>query len=58
MSHPELKYYAVDLSVLLEYLIEKHVIQTIKVDTKGQGVFHRYYQIVKIIQKVFFCIDH
>ena len=45
MSHPELKYYAVDLSVLLEYLIEKHVIQTIKVDTKGQGVFHRYYKL-------------
>ena len=45
MNHPELKYYTVDLSVLLEYLIEKHVIQTIKVNTKGQGIFHRYYQV-------------
>ena len=45
MDHPELKYYAVDLSVLLEYLIEKHVIQTIKVNTKGQEIFHRYYQV-------------
>ncbi len=44
MNHPELKYYAVDLSVLLEYLIEKHVIQTIKVNTKGQEIFHSYYQ--------------
>ena len=44
MNHPELKYYSVDLSVLLEYLIEKHVVHTIKVNTKGQGIFHRYYQ--------------
>lgn len=45
MNHPELKYYAVDLNVLLEYLIEKHVVKTIKVNTKGQGIFHRYYQV-------------
>ncbi|MEH6948858.1 nucleotidyltransferase-like protein [Bacillus sp. JJ634] len=44
MNHPELIHYTVDLSVLVEYLIEKHVIQSIKVETKGQGVFHRYYQ--------------
>ncbi|USK60522.1 nucleotidyltransferase-like protein [Peribacillus asahii] len=44
MNHPELIHYTVDLSVLVEYLIEKHVIQPIKVETKGQGVFHRYYQ--------------
>ncbi len=49
MDHPELKYYSVDLGVLLEYLIEKHVIQTIKVNTKGQGVYHRYYQVLKNI---------
>lgn len=45
MDHPELIHYTVDLGVLLEYLIEKHAIQTIKVETKGQGIFHRYYQI-------------
>ncbi|RID81767.1 hypothetical protein D1953_19440 [Peribacillus asahii] len=44
MNHPELIYYTVDLSVLVQYLIEKHVIQSVKVETKGQGVFHRYYQ--------------
>ncbi|AZV41398.1 nucleotidyltransferase-like protein [Peribacillus asahii] len=44
MNHPELIHYTVDLSVLVEYLIEKHVIQSVKVETKGQGVFHRYYQ--------------
>ena len=53
MNQPELKYYAVDLSVLLEYLIEKHVIQTIKVNTKGQGIFHRYYHIVKNLKSIF-----
>ena len=47
MDHPELKYYSVDLGVLLEYLIEKHVIQTIKVNTKGQGIYHRYYHVLK-----------
>ena len=45
MNHPELTYYAVDLGVLLEYLIEKHVIKTINVETKGQGIFQRYYQV-------------
>ena len=30
MNHPELKYYAVDLSVLLEYLIEKHLFKQLK----------------------------
>lgn len=45
MNHAELKYYAVDLSVVLEYLIEKHVIQTVKVETKGQEIYHRYYHV-------------
>lgn len=45
MSHPELAYYSVDLNVLLEYLIEKHIVQIIKVPTKGQEIYHRYYQI-------------
>lgn len=45
MNQSELKYYTVDLSVLIEYLIEKHVIRTIKVNSKVSGVYHRYYQV-------------
>ena len=45
MSHPELAHYSVDLSVLLEYLIEKNVIDVIKVETKGQEIYHRYYRV-------------
>ncbi|KKB33749.1 nucleotidyltransferase-like protein [Bacillus thermotolerans] len=46
LDHPEIHYYAVDLSVLLEYLIEKSFVQEFRVETKGQGVYHRYYQAV------------
>lgn len=45
MDHPELKYYSVDLGVLIEYLIEKKVIDVIKVETKGHEVYHRYYSV-------------
>lgn len=47
MDHPEVKYYAVDLTVLLEYLIGKKVISTIEVETKGNDIYHRYYQVEK-----------
>jgi hypothetical protein len=44
MSHPELEPYSVDLGILVEYLIEKKILDVVKVETKGQGIFHRYYQ--------------
>lgn len=47
LSHVELKEYSVDLSMLLEYLIEKGFIDVVNEETKGQGVFHRYYQVSK-----------
>ncbi len=47
MSHEELRLYSVDLEMLLEYLIEKKVIEVIKEETKGQGIFHRYYRVGK-----------
>lgn len=43
MNHPELEMYSVDLGMLIEYLVEKRVIELVKVETKGQGLFHRYY---------------
>ena len=47
MSEPELIPYSVDLGVLLEYLIEKHLIGVVNIETKGQGVFHRGYRLNK-----------
>ena len=45
MEHPELSYYSIDIGVLLEYLIEKKVVDTIKVETKGHEVYHRFYHV-------------
>ncbi|MDQ0220817.1 hypothetical protein ELQ35_20930 [Peribacillus cavernae] len=45
MEHPELTHYSVDLSVLLEYLIDKNIIEVIKAETKGQEIYHRYYRV-------------
>jgi hypothetical protein len=44
MAHPELAPYSVDLGILVEYLIEKKILDVVKVETKGQGIFHRYYR--------------
>ena len=45
MVHPELTAYSVDLGILVEYLIEKRILAVVNVETKGQGTFHRYYQV-------------
>ncbi|MCM3569417.1 nucleotidyltransferase-like protein [Neobacillus mesonae] len=45
LNEKELKTYSVDLPVLLEYLIEKHILEVVNVETKGQGVFHRCYRV-------------
>ncbi|HLO10982.1 MAG TPA: nucleotidyltransferase-like protein [Pseudoneobacillus sp.] len=45
MEHEELSSYSVDLEVLLEYLIDKSFIQVVSMETKGHGVYHRYYQV-------------
>ncbi|WP_066394153.1 nucleotidyltransferase-like protein [Neobacillus mesonae] len=47
MGEPELIPYSVDLSVLLEYLIDKHLLEIVNIETKGQGVFHRCYRVNK-----------
>ncbi|MDQ0231770.1 nucleotidyltransferase-like protein [Metabacillus malikii] len=46
-QHPELKYYSVDLSILLEYLVERKYILTEKVQTKSKDVFHLMYFLQK-----------
>lgn len=47
MNEKELIPYSVDMSVLLEYLIEKHLLEVINIETKGQRVFHRCYRVAK-----------
>ncbi|MFY4776514.1 nucleotidyltransferase-like protein [Metabacillus sp. RGM 3146] len=47
LEHPEIQYYSVDLGILIEFLIEKHLIEVVKVETKGQQIFHRTYSISK-----------
>lgn len=46
-SHPEIKPYGVDISILLEYLIEKELIKVVPVETKQAGIFRRIYQLQK-----------
>jgi len=45
LNHPKLKYYSVDLPVMLEYLIAKKLIEVINVDTKGNNLYHRLYKL-------------
>lgn len=47
MNHEELQLYSVDLSMLLEYLIDKNIIEVVNQETKGQGIYHRFYKLGK-----------
>ncbi|MFT4416683.1 nucleotidyltransferase-like protein [Fredinandcohnia humi] len=47
MEHPELQIYSVDLEVFIEFLVDKHLLDVEKVETKGQGIFHRTYKVNK-----------
>jgi hypothetical protein len=47
IKHEELVEYSVDLGMLIEYLIDRGYIDVKNVETKGQGVFHRYYFVAK-----------
>jgi hypothetical protein len=43
MNHPEVKTYAIDLGVLMEFLVEKEIVFVHNIETKGKGLYHRYY---------------
>ncbi len=43
VHHPEIRPYAIDLGILLEFLIEKDIIMVKKVETKGKSFYHRHY---------------
>ncbi|MCJ7843310.1 nucleotidyltransferase-like protein [Lederbergia sp. NSJ-179] len=44
-SHPELAYYGTNLNILVEYLVEKELIEPIHVDSKTPGLFHIKYKL-------------
>ncbi|HEY4552784.1 MAG TPA: nucleotidyltransferase-like protein [Bacillaceae bacterium] len=43
-SNPELSHYGVDLEIFLEYLIEKDFVETVEIESKGEGIYHRCYR--------------
>ncbi|WP_210367345.1 nucleotidyltransferase-like protein [Bacillus sp. REN3] len=45
LMHPELTPYSVDLGILIEYLIDKKILEAVEAETKGQGIHHRFYRI-------------
>lgn len=45
MEKEELLIYSVDLGMLLEYLIEKNIIEVVNIETKSPNVYHRLYRI-------------
>lgn len=47
LNEKELVPYSVDMSVLLGYLIERHLVEVVNIETKGNGVFHRCYRAAK-----------
>jgi hypothetical protein len=47
LNHEEAKHYSVDLGMLIEYLTDKGFVEIVDVETKGKGVYHRYYRVPK-----------
>lgn len=47
----ELRNYSVDLEVFIEYLVDKGLIQIDRLSTKGEGIFHRYYNVESLSAK-------
>ncbi|MGC4377025.1 nucleotidyltransferase-like protein [Fictibacillus sp. Mic-4] len=45
MDHEDIAEYAIDLTVLLEHLIEKGIVHVIRRETKGKNLYHRHYTV-------------
>ncbi|MBM7704453.1 nucleotidyltransferase-like protein [Metabacillus iocasae] len=43
MTHEEIEPYAIDLGVLIEFLVDKGIIDVKRVETKGKHIYHRHY---------------
>ncbi|MCA0971795.1 hypothetical protein LCM20_14405 [Halobacillus litoralis] len=46
-NHPDIQHYILDLSSMIEYLVENKVIEVILQETKGVGIYHRTYKPVE-----------
>lgn len=44
-SHPDLTYYGTDLNLMIEYLVNKEVIEPLQVESKTPGLFHTKYKM-------------
>ncbi|MET3683094.1 hypothetical protein ABID56_001185 [Alkalibacillus flavidus] len=42
---PDVSHYSLDLAILLEYLVERGIVETKLIETKGKHVYHRCYQV-------------
>lgn len=49
IEHKDLRIYSVDLVILVEYLIEKKYIHVVEVESKGIGLYHRYYTVKELL---------
>jgi hypothetical protein len=47
MNEEELLPYSLDLEVLLSFLIDKHLVEVVNIETKGQRIFHRNYKVAE-----------
>ncbi|WP_082234816.1 nucleotidyltransferase-like protein [Halobacillus massiliensis] len=47
-THPEIQEYALDLSSMIEYLVEKELVEVMLQDTKGAFIYHRMYKLANI----------
>lgn len=45
--HPEIQEYILDLSSMIEYLVENQIIEVVLQETKGENIFHRKYKPVE-----------
>lgn len=45
------KDYSLDLSIMLEYLVQKGYVDVAKVETKGKAIFHRQYEVNQITEE-------
>ncbi|GGD20597.1 nucleotidyltransferase-like protein [Pontibacillus salipaludis] len=45
MVHPDIQPYALDLGALLDYLVDKEIIEAVQIETKGKNLYHRTYRL-------------
>ncbi|TGB00675.1 nucleotidyltransferase-like protein [Halobacillus salinus] len=45
-NHPDIQNYILDLSSMIEYLVENNIIEVVLQETKGTGIYHRTYKPV------------